>query len=178
MIPKSITSGTDVIDSYDEEATVVLGAMDTVYPPDTTESRPAERTTTPEMGKATGTPLPLSPGGNLDMPTYPDLSSSIRGVSTVATVANVRRSFAPRVVAPQDLYPPATLSSMDEVKEGNEEEENVARMPPPTLSPNASAAVLKSNFDFVDDDSDNENVCAICLSGYGEFRGTFRKCFV
>lgn len=207
-IPESITMETKD-GSFDEEATVVnedasiaksvtkTGASSRPMSPDVVLSE-----TNPDLRKAAGIPLPMSPGGPLALPLSPVPNDSARGISTAETpdVANVRRMVTPPNLSPtssdvsdgdSDLHFPS-LSSSDlsipvfdereecedkdgEYKEEQEEymeEEAVAMLPlPPTIAANLTAqnSVLSSHFEFIDDDSTDGNVCAICLSGYGEF---------
>jgi len=141
---------------------------------------------TPDVIKAAQTPLPLSPGGFLDVSPSPVANAAVGGVSNTQTVADVRHTFA-SVISPTSTYAPnddfCSLSPSQglslPVLEGGEEEckkeerEDAAVMLPlpPTITRNLAAQddpVLSSNFDFIDDDSTDDNVCAICLSGYGE----------
>jgi len=188
-IPESITMDTNS-GSYHEEAADVVD-VDTAN--SDTSATASERSSSPdtvslamsEAKKAAMTPLPLSPGGPLDVPLSPVANASEGGVSKVETASDLRRTCASEVISPpttpnasyieknelclpsipDHLRIPMFEEGEEECKEEDEGEYGAAMLPLP-LTRNDS--VLSTNFDFIDDDSTDGNVCAICLSGYSE----------
>ena len=147
----------------------------------------AECVATAEVMKAVATPLPNSPGGTLEAPLSPVVNAD----------ADLGRSFAPQT---SSSLMPSESASCDECipplphglpiprREGQEEckeedvpagEESTSSVPV-TNAPNLTRqdSVLSTKFDVIDEDSTDGNVCAICLSGYGESECAFSRLFI
>ena len=194
-IPESITMDTES-ESYHEEEAAASNNRDDGNRIEQERLSPsdAESVATLEVMKTAATPLPNCPGGTLEAPLSPVAYAA--SDAEVETDADLGPLFAPQDISPltssesasYDEYIPSLPRGLSIPRlEGQEErkEEDVPASEestssfPVTIAPNLTRqdSVLSTKFDFIDDDSTDGNVCAICLSGYGESECAF-SCFL
>lgn len=133
--------------------------------------------------QAASIPLPDSPVSTTPVsPPRKSWPTPMLGVSTATntpTASNIRRSFPISIDSPSQeeidecLTTPGDLELPVLTEEECKEEDGMTPRLylPPSIAPNLTAgeaSVISSHFEYdYDDETTDENVCAICLNGYG-----------